>query len=232
MHNDVSFLIANEINLYEQQSTNKPNMPLRMLQYSGNLYEKYLNENKINNYGRELLLLPVPRLVVFYNGEEEIAEESILELKDSFPKGSEADIEVRVRMLNVNYDKNAKLLNACKPLKEYAWLMQKIRENKKWMTIEDAVNRAIADMPGNFTIKSFLDAHKREVYGMLLTEYNEAEAMQMFERDGYRKGIVEGYNMLNSLVRKGLISEEDAARAAGISLPEFRSIIRKNDNSN
>ncbi len=114
--------------------------------------------------------------------------------------------------------------------------MQKIRENKKWMTIEDAVNRAIADMPGNFTIKSFLDAHKREVYGMLLTEYNEAEAMQMFERDGYRKGRKEGrkegivlgeFKMLNSLVRKGLISEEDAASTAEMSVPEFRNMMKK-----
>lgn len=41
MHNDVSFLISNEMNLYEQQSTYNPNMPVRLLQYSGNLYEKY-----------------------------------------------------------------------------------------------------------------------------------------------------------------------------------------------
>ena len=37
MHNDVSFLIADNMNLYEQQSTYNPNMPLRFLQYAGNL---------------------------------------------------------------------------------------------------------------------------------------------------------------------------------------------------
>ena len=31
MHNDVSFLIMGEMNLYEQQSTYNPNMPVRML---------------------------------------------------------------------------------------------------------------------------------------------------------------------------------------------------------
>ena len=35
MHNDVSFLISDEVNLYEQQSTFNPNMPLRQLQYAG-----------------------------------------------------------------------------------------------------------------------------------------------------------------------------------------------------
>ena len=37
MHNDTSFLITDEMNLYEQQSTYNPNMPLRMMQYAGNL---------------------------------------------------------------------------------------------------------------------------------------------------------------------------------------------------
>lgn len=31
MHNDVSFLIAGEVNIYEQQSTFNPNMPMRLL---------------------------------------------------------------------------------------------------------------------------------------------------------------------------------------------------------
>ena len=35
MHNDVSFMISDEMNLYEQQSTYNPNMPVRQLQYCG-----------------------------------------------------------------------------------------------------------------------------------------------------------------------------------------------------
>jgi len=71
MHNDVSFLIAGEINLYEQQSSYNPNMPLRLLQYLGNLFEKYITERNLNKYGSTLIMLPVPKLVVFYNGEKE-----------------------------------------------------------------------------------------------------------------------------------------------------------------
>ena len=68
MRNDVSFLIADEISLYEQQSSYNPNMPLRQMQYLGNLYERYIRENKLNKYGSALLKLPTPRLVTFYNG--------------------------------------------------------------------------------------------------------------------------------------------------------------------
>lgn len=48
MHNDVSFLIADAMTLYEQQSTYNLNMPLRLLQYAGNLYEKFVKERKLN----------------------------------------------------------------------------------------------------------------------------------------------------------------------------------------
>ena len=77
MHNDVSFLISNEMNLYEQQSTYNPNMPVRLLQYAGNLYEKYFKENSLNKYGGRLLQLPIPKLVVFYNGKKEQPDEMI-----------------------------------------------------------------------------------------------------------------------------------------------------------
>ena len=77
-------------------------------------------------------------------------------------------------------------------MKEYAWLIQEIRENRKTLEIEDAVNKALADMPDDFVIKGFLEAHKMEVSCMLLTEYNEAEAMELFRRDGKKEGIKEG----------------------------------------
>ena len=48
MKNDVSFLFGSDMNLYEQQSSFNPNMPLRMMQYAGNLYEKYIKENGLN----------------------------------------------------------------------------------------------------------------------------------------------------------------------------------------
>ncbi len=36
MKNDLAFLILCELNIYEQQSTFNPNMPLRQMQYTGN----------------------------------------------------------------------------------------------------------------------------------------------------------------------------------------------------
>ena len=70
-------------------------------------------------------------------------------------------------------------------------------------------------MPDDFVIKPFLVAHRAEVKGMLLTEYNEAEAMEKFERDGVFKTLI-------SLVKKNLISIKDAAEQAGVSEYAFK----------
>ena len=54
MHNDVAFLISDEINLYEQQSTPNPNMPLRLLQYTANIYERLISLWKYRTIRRHI----------------------------------------------------------------------------------------------------------------------------------------------------------------------------------
>ena len=94
-----------------------------------------------------------------YNGIDDKDEESILKLSDSDikPVDGEPDIDVRVRMINVNYGKNRKIMDACKPLSEYSWLIDKIREYQKaGMNIDEAVDDAVKFMPADFLIKPFL----------------------------------------------------------------------------
>ena len=77
MKNDLSLLVSDVVSLYrtmeiyEQQSTLNPNMPVREFMYAGKLYDKYLYSSRYNRYGRKLLPLPIPKLVVLYNGEDE-----------------------------------------------------------------------------------------------------------------------------------------------------------------
>ena len=55
-------------------------------------------------YGSRRIPLPTPQCVVFYNGTQREPEEQILNLSDAFiNKDREADLELRVRMLNINY---------------------------------------------------------------------------------------------------------------------------------
>ena len=227
MNNDTSFLISDIMNIYEHQASYNPNMPLRMMEYAGKLYSGYLSKHKLNKYGSTLLALPVPKLVVFYNGERDIEDETILRLTDSFPEDvrGESDIEVRVRMLNINYGRNKELLNACKPLSEYAWFVQEIRRNRKNNEIEKAVDMAIDAMPGDYSIREFLLLHRAEVYGLLDTEYNEDEIRELFMEDGRReeRKNTEAERKKTEAERKRADAEQQRADAAEAELAKYKA---------
>ena len=55
LKNDVSFLIEDVMNLYEQQSSWNPNMPLRGLFYFSNIYQGYIAEHHLDIYSSTLL---------------------------------------------------------------------------------------------------------------------------------------------------------------------------------
>ena len=139
--------------------------------------------------------LPAPRLIEFYNGIAEQPEETILRLSDSFSEGAVSDIEVTVRMINVNYGNNKELMKACKPLEEYSWLVAEIRKNNETKDKDgtsSAIDKAITAMPDDFLIKPFLEAHRAEVKGMLMEEYNEAEVLELTREEGKEEGRKEG----------------------------------------
>ena len=83
------------------------------------------------------------------------------------------------------------------------------------------MNKALADMPKEYVIKPFLDAHKMEVSGMLLTEYNEAETMEMFKKDGEKIGENRLAKLIRKLFELGRI--DDAQKAA--SDQAFRNLL-------
>lgn len=193
MKNDVSFLVGDEINLYEHQSSYNPNMPVRQLMYLGRQYDKYIKRTNQNPYGSKQMTLPLPKFVTFYNGTKDVTDK-VLQLSDSFPVGSdpeEADVTVRVHMYNVRPQYRSPLLEASKPLAEYAWFIERIHENKQTMEMATAISKAIKEMPDSFEIKQFLVGHQSEVNNMLLTEYNEAETMEAFREEGREEGIRE-----------------------------------------
>jgi len=90
MKNDLSILVSEivslyrSLELYEQQSSYNPNMPVREFMYAGKLYDKFIHSARLNRYGKKLLPLPLPKLVVFYNGTDEKEDECTLSLSDAF----------------------------------------------------------------------------------------------------------------------------------------------------
>ena len=65
-------------------------------------------------YASALVKVPTPHFVVFYNGETEQEAETILRLSHSFQqKTDKPELELMVRVLNINLDKKQEVLEAC-----------------------------------------------------------------------------------------------------------------------
>ncbi len=236
MKNDVSFLIDNVISFYEQQSTFNPNMPMRFLIYAGMVYERYIETNK--SYRRNSSAqqkAPTPKCICFYNGVTKKDDTVILKLSDSFD--GESDIEVKVRMLNINYGHNKELLEACKPLKEYSWFVDKVRSNAKMVeNLEEALDATLSELPDDSLIKPFLLANRAEVKHMCITEYDEARAFAEQREEGREEGIEigreEGIEIgiergrliaFVDLVKKGFLTVEQAAKEFNMTIQEFEN---------
>ena len=84
--------------------------------------------------------------------------------------------------------------------------------------LDIAIDRTIDAIPDDFITKTYLEAHRAEVKGMLLTEYNEAKAMELFREEGREEGRAEGraqgMNTLSTLIKSllDLGRTEDVAR--------------------
>ena len=99
MKNDVSFLIANMMSFYEQQSTFNPNMPMRFLIYAGMVYSRYIEmTSSYHRYSTRQQKAPVPRCVCFYNGKAEAEYMEILSSASASPEQAEEMIGFQHRI--------------------------------------------------------------------------------------------------------------------------------------
>ena len=217
MINDASFIITLELNIWEHQSTYNPNMPLRILIYVAKLYEKYIAKNRLYMYSSMLKKIPRPKCVCFYNGKQEQPEKKILRLSDAYEGAG--DVEVNVTMLNINYGRNQKIMETCKALHEYSWLVNEIRQSPSG-NLETAIDKAIEKMPRDFVIRNFIMGHRAEVKGMFLTEWDQEEALAQ-ERiegreEGREEGLEEGKQFAKRSIYERLVADGMPAQKASI----------------
>ena len=238
MKNDVSFLLANDLNLYEQQSTWNPNMPLREFCYAEHVIEAYLKETGLDAlmYGNTLVKIPTPKLVVLYNGVKE-EEDTVLRLSDCFEHGR-GDLEATVHVYNIN--PGHVLPQTCAPLNDYAIFVdiyRKIaggtRDTKLQMQAANTALNALPDGP----VKQYISKQKGQVIDMLLTEYDAQKTMDAIARNEHRlgkaegkaEGRVEGEARLVALI-SAMTKDGDAAYVTKISDPAFREEMYKKYN--
>ena len=184
MKNDISFILDYGLSLFEHQSTENNNMPLRGFLYFARQYEKYVNEREYNLYGKKRIMIPTPQYVVFYNGTEWKKERKILKLSDSFANSQvKPCMELEAIQLNINYGHNKEIMEKCKILWEYAVFIGKVRTYTESMNIELAIDKAVDECIEQGILREILISHRAEVKSMLLTEYDEEITKKMFRME-------------------------------------------------
>ncbi|MBP5359600.1 MAG: hypothetical protein J6Y69_10535, partial [Treponema sp.] len=219
-----------EMNLYEQQSTFNPNMPLRGLLYFSQLYQIYLTERGRNLLSSKLVQIPTPKFIVFYNGNEYEASRWKMRLSDAFLRADKSgDFEWVADIININPKCNEPLQKKCKALYDYIRYVYRVKKNRetgmdKKAAVEEAVDWAIKEN----LLEGFFKIQKAEVIGMSLTEFDEEEFKRVCYEDGLADGLAAGASQKALEAAENLlkanIDSETIAKCIGLPLEQILKI--------
>ena len=196
-YNDIAMLIDNKIViLIEHQSTINENMPFRLLEYITRIYEK-ITKSK-NKFGRKLIQLPVPEFYVFYNGKEDYPTEKTLKLSDAFLPPDEKHgkipdfpLEITVKVVNINVDKENQVLKHCEVLEQYSEFVNLVRYSIS-AGVDDPFNAAIEAAIKTHVLSDYLERKATEVRNMILTEYDYDTDIAVQREEAYEEGLNNG----------------------------------------
>ena len=226
MKNDLSFMVADKLNLYEHQSTYSPNMPLRGLIYLARQYEGIIAKSQENIYGSKLVKIPTPEFVIFYNGTWEQPDRMALYLSDAFTEGRGSGcLECTATMFNINRGHNQELMEKCRRLWEYSEFIAEVNDNlAKGYSLKRAITTAMSNCIERGVLADILLVNKAEVMGMLLTEYDEKKHMKAIRKEGYEDGLEEG---IQKGIEKGIEQGLEQGIEKGIEQKLEELILKK-----
>ena len=244
MKNDVSFVLYDELLLYEHQSTKNPNLPLRNLFYVSDVYSELTKDLFL--YGSVPVQIPEPKFVVFYNGLENMQEREVLKLSSLYAKKAEhISLELETLVLNVNVGYNKILMERCRQLSDYAQFVSEVRKRlSKKIPLSEAVNEAVEDCIQRAILAELLSKNRAEVIKVSIYEYDEEKVKRMFKEEcmklgmeqgkqlgieqGKQIGIEQGIEQARVIFRLYISgkSEEDIARETGETIEMIHKVLK------
>ena len=240
MKNDLAFILDMNLYLYEHQSTENPNIPLRDLFYIAAEYQKLIDRKSL--YSSAIQKIPTPGFFAFYNGIEPLEDCCISRLSDAFlHTGAEPALELIVTTLNINEGHNCELMQHCRKLKEYAQYVAKVRKYAEQLPLEDAVERAVTECIRENILADFLKKNRAEVVAMSIFEYDKVEEEKKLRKaefeagveQGIEKGLAQGIERgdkqasvkaATRMLRMGSFSLEQLAEISGLSVDEIKGL--------
>ena len=102
-------------------------------------------------------------------------------------------LDLTVKVININFPENHPILERCRPLYEYSWFIQRIKDcQKAGRNRDEAIVQAIKDCLEAGMMADFLAEHGSEAVNMLYTEFNMEDALEVRFEEGVEKGIEKG----------------------------------------
>lgn len=224
--NDMAFTVKNRVLVIsEHQSTLNQNMPLRSIIYYGRTMERLVEKRAL--YRNRLIPIPTPEFYMFYNGNEPFPSEKILKLSDAYLEKEDSPmLELTVKAININLPENHAILKKCRPLYEYSWFIQRIRDYLGQKQERDAaITHAVEDCEREGILADFVKRHGSEVINMLFTQFNMDDALEVSFEEGIEEGREEGelLKLIKQVCRK--LEKRKTADVIAEELEEEQGII-------
>ncbi len=216
--NDMAFTVKNKVLVIsEHQSTINYNMPLRSIIYYGRTMEQLIPKRYL--YREKRIPIPTPEFYVFYNGDAPFPAEDVMRLSDAYLEKTDTPmLELKVKVININLPVNHKLLKKCRPLYEYSWFIQKIKD---YMAIEKNLDKAltqtIEDCEREGIMVDFVRKHGSEAVNMLFTQWNLEDALEVRYEEGLEDG--ELIALIKLVIRKYQKGKEVSTIAEELEVP-------------
>ena len=113
-----------------------------------------------------------PEFYIFYNGKQPYNTDTLLQLSDSFTqKQDHYALELSVKVININYGTESRILKRCKPLEQYSLFVDAVRRNIA-LDREHGFEKAIKECIKKDILKDYLQRKSKEVINMLIGEYD------------------------------------------------------------
>ena len=200
-------------------------MPLRGFLYFADLYRKIIKDNE-KIYSPQLVRIPNPKYIVFYNGPVSHMDTDVVKLRLSdcfeiFDKSG--DFEWTAVMININAEYNHELFEKCEMLKQYTFFVELVKEySREYHSLSEGMHRAMDECIEADVLRDILLAQKKEGQNMVLTEFDQEKYDEMIKdigrEEGREEGRVEAYCRF---VAQKRISLQEALQECDVSEEEF-----------
>ena len=100
---------------------------------------------------------------------------------------------MNVRVINVNYEKGAELLEKCRLLSDYSQLVHIAKMNyQRTHDLDTAVSEAVTECMEKDILRNFLKENGGEIMSFLYDMLTKEEMEEIREHDGYVRGHADG----------------------------------------